>query len=56
MARSKNNPSKGFNKIYKPYTKGPTHHSSNDASDDAPKNKVFNPCKYYGRTNHPKNV
>ena len=50
MAHSKKNSNKGFNKNHKPEnTKGSTHHSSNDA----PKKKVFNPCKYCRKTNHP---
>ena len=51
MEHSKKNPHKGFNNNPKPYGNVPTNHTSNDA-----KQKVFNPCKYFGKTNHPNNI
>ena len=55
-AHKKNNPNNFFNKNPKSHTKGSSQHSSNDACDDASKKKVFNPCKYCGKTNHPINM
>jgi hypothetical protein len=51
---NKNNPKIFFHKNPKSHTKGSSLQSFNDACVDVSKNKVFNPCRYCGKTNHTK--
>jgi hypothetical protein len=56
MAHNIKNHNKVFHKNPKSHTKRPSQHSSNDVCVDVSKKKVFNPCMYCGKTNHPENI